>query len=328
MSKYSNRGTMVRRGGKGDYGNLPPLQNVVGMIDRLVVAQPGKSNPDKDYAEIYLVHSVPELGLVAEFDENGAPLTKIKVMMPPPREGGEGRRDILGLTQKKAGGPAMGQGSLVVFEKAYFDRKENVLKARFSKGGPTAADQEAGLKNLYSNIFVCVLPERQIKQQDGTTFPRQEVMIADQLGSTLVSGDEELRAAIESVVAQTTIGTAGFQLHCRQLADEALSDQEKAAFAADPETRQSGFFTAKPKLVGEGEDRQLAMPPSKLQQFIAGVRQIFERHAMMGETPALLTSPAIRPYVRTIIERFRPSTMVLSQNEIHARAKIKTLGQL
>lgn len=81
-------------------------------------------------------------------------------------------------------------------------------------------------------------------------------------------------------------------------------------------------------LAGEGDDRQLAMPPSKLQQFIAAVRQIFERHAMMGETPALLTSPAIRPYVRTIIERFRPSTMVLSQNEIHPRAKIKTLGQL
>ncbi len=81
-------------------------------------------------------------------------------------------------------------------------------------------------------------------------------------------------------------------------------------------------------LAGDGEDRQLAMAPTKLQQFISAVRQIFERHAMLGETPALLTSPQLRPYVRTIIERFRPSTMVLSQNEIHARAKIKTLGQL
>jgi flagellar biosynthesis protein FlhA len=81
-------------------------------------------------------------------------------------------------------------------------------------------------------------------------------------------------------------------------------------------------------LAGDGEERQLAMAPSRLQQFIAAVRQTFERHAMLGETPALLTSPAIRPYVRTIIERFRPSTLVLSQNEIHARAKIKTLGQL
>jgi flagellar biosynthesis protein FlhA len=49
---------------------------------------------------------------------------------------------------------------------------------------------------------------------------------------------------------------------------------------------------------------------------------------MMGETPALLTSPALRPYVRSIVERFRPSTVVMSQNEIHPRVKIKTLGQV
>ena len=44
--------------------------------------------------------------------------------------------------------------------------------------------------------------------------------------------------------------------------------------------------------------------------------------------PVLLTSPAVRPYVRSIVERFRPQTVVLSQNEIHARAKIRTLGQV
>jgi flagellar biosynthesis protein FlhA len=58
------------------------------------------------------------------------------------------------------------------------------------------------------------------------------------------------------------------------------------------------------------------------------VRQTFERQAMLGETPVLLTSPRIRPYVRSIVERFRPSTTVMSQNEIHPKAKIKTLGQI
>ena len=42
----------------------------------------------------------------------------------------------------------------------------------------------------------------------------------------------------------------------------------------------------------------------------------------------MLTSPSIRPYVRSIIERFRPQTVVLSQNEIHPKARIKTVGQL
>ncbi|MGF1630229.1 MAG: flagellar biosynthesis protein FlhA [Kiloniellaceae bacterium] len=81
-------------------------------------------------------------------------------------------------------------------------------------------------------------------------------------------------------------------------------------------------------IVGEGEDRQLSMAPTRLQEFIGSVRQTFERHAMLGESPVLLTSPAVRPFVRSIIERFRPSTVVLSQNEIHAKSKIKTLGQI
>jgi len=48
----------------------------------------------------------------------------------------------------------------------------------------------------------------------------------------------------------------------------------------------------------------------------------------MGETPVLLTSPTIRPFVRSIVERFRPMTTVMSQNEVFAKASIKTLGQV
>ncbi len=81
-------------------------------------------------------------------------------------------------------------------------------------------------------------------------------------------------------------------------------------------------------LVGDGEERHLAMAPSRLQEFITSVRQSFERFAMMGTNPVLLTSPGLRAYVRSIIERFRPATTVMSQNEIHPKAKIKTLGQI
>jgi flagellar biosynthesis protein FlhA len=81
-------------------------------------------------------------------------------------------------------------------------------------------------------------------------------------------------------------------------------------------------------IVGQGDDKQLSMAPSRLQEFISSVRQVFERLAMSGDTPVLLTSPAVRPYVRSIIERFRPMTVVMSQNEIHPKAKIKTLAQI
>jgi len=81
-------------------------------------------------------------------------------------------------------------------------------------------------------------------------------------------------------------------------------------------------------LIGEGDDKRLAMPPSKLQQFINAVRQAYDKYAALGESPVLLTSAGIRPFVRSIMERFRPSTVVVSQNEIYAKARIKTLGQI
>ncbi|WEK59481.1 MAG: flagellar biosynthesis protein FlhA [Candidatus Brevundimonas phytovorans] len=79
-------------------------------------------------------------------------------------------------------------------------------------------------------------------------------------------------------------------------------------------------------LIGPGEDKQLAMAPSRLQDFIRGVRDTFERAAMSGENPVLLTGPQVRPYVRSIIERFRGQTVVMSQNEVHPKARLRTVG--
>ncbi|MEZ5691347.1 MAG: flagellar biosynthesis protein FlhA [Rickettsiales bacterium] len=81
-------------------------------------------------------------------------------------------------------------------------------------------------------------------------------------------------------------------------------------------------------LSGSDENRSLSMAPSRIQEFINLVRTTFDKCAMQGENPVLLTSPPIRPYVRSIVERFRPSTVVMSQDEIYAKSKIKTLGQL
>lgn len=47
-----------------------------------------------------------------------------------------------------------------------------------------------------------------------------------------------------------------------------------------------------------------------------------------GDVPVLLTSPQARPYVRSLAERFRPQTVVISQNEIHPSARLKTVGQI
>jgi flagellar biosynthesis protein FlhA len=81
-------------------------------------------------------------------------------------------------------------------------------------------------------------------------------------------------------------------------------------------------------IVGQGDDRSLAMQPSKLTEFINLVREKFEQAARDGEAPVLVTSPNIRPFARGIVERFRAQTSVLAQSEIHPRARLKTIASI
>ncbi len=111
----------------------------------------------------------------------------------------------------------------------------------------------------------------------------------------------------------------------RQISDANTSDQGYIPMVTlSPEWEQ--IFTE--SLVGSGDDHHLSLPPSRLHEFISALRTSFERQAAMGESPVLLTSPAIRPYVRSIVDRFRSMTVVMSQNEVHPKARIKTVGQI
>ncbi|HWK47033.1 MAG TPA: flagellar biosynthesis protein FlhA [Stellaceae bacterium] len=110
----------------------------------------------------------------------------------------------------------------------------------------------------------------------------------------------------------------------RQICDANTSNGAIPLLALSP-TWEQAFAEA---IVGNGDDRQLAMQPSRLQDFIGIVRRTFENYAMQGEAPILMTSAAVRPYVRSIVERFRPETVVMSQNEVHPKARLRTFGQL
>ncbi len=79
-------------------------------------------------------------------------------------------------------------------------------------------------------------------------------------------------------------------------------------------------------LVGQGPERQFALDPSKLQDFVRDLRRAFEDAGRAGDAPVLLTSGPIRPYVRSLVERFRPQTTVMSQNEIHPKARLRSAG--
>lgn len=134
--------------------------------------------------------------------------------------------------------------------------------------------------------------------------------IAEATGFTqnLISITEHVRTRLARQLCATNTNHEGF------LVLVSLSPEWEQAFAES--------------LLGQGEDKQLAMAPSKLQEFINAVRVVYDQQAQRGETPVMLTSPGVRPYVRSIIERVRPQTVVLSQNEVYAKAKIRTLGQI
>lgn len=81
-------------------------------------------------------------------------------------------------------------------------------------------------------------------------------------------------------------------------------------------------------LTGEGEIRQLAMAPSTMHEFVLALKARYEAAAKTGLQPVLVTSAAIRPQIRMVVERFRPQTVVLSQSEIHTGVRLNSLPML
>lgn len=142
----------------------------------------------------------------------------------------------------------------------------------------------------------------------------------------------DLPTILEAVseVAQSTKNTVAITEHvrmrmARQICHANAGDNGYIPVATLAPKWEQAFSES---LIGGGDDRQLAMAPSMLQDFISAVRKAYDGFALKGEIPVILTSPQIRPFVRTVIERFRGSTVVMSQNEIYPKAKIKTIGQV
>jgi flagellar biosynthesis protein FlhA len=79
-------------------------------------------------------------------------------------------------------------------------------------------------------------------------------------------------------------------------------------------------------IVPQGDERQLAIAPSKLREFVQSLKTAFE--AAAGEHPVVICSSLIRPHVRMIIARSQPATVVLAQQEIHAQSRLRALGSI
>jgi len=178
------------------------------------------------------------------------------------------------------------------------DRESQKLVADVVPGSITVGGLQRVLQNLLGErVSIRDLPTILEGVQEACGYTRNVTMIT-----------EHVRARLARQISDSNTGENGY------IPIVTLSPQWEQAFSES--------------LVGDGDDRQLSMAPSKLKEFITAVRGVFDRQAVMGEAPVLLTSPGVRPFVRSIVERFRASTIVMSQNEVHPKAKIKTLGQV
>ena len=79
-------------------------------------------------------------------------------------------------------------------------------------------------------------------------------------------------------------------------------------------------------IVPQGEERQLAIAPSRLREFVQNLKTALE--AAASENPVVVCSAAIRPHVRLVVERSQPATVVLAQQEIHPKSRIRALGSI
>ena len=77
--------------------------------------------------------------------------------------------------------------------------------------------------------------------------------------------------------------------------------------------------------IQNGEENFI-MSPQRVQEFVLAARREIQTFSASDEWPALLVAPAVRPYVRSVLERVSPTTPVLSHNQVHRKALLRTVA--
>lgn len=70
----------------------------------------------------------------------------------------------------------------------------------------------------------------------------------------------------------------------------------------------------------------ISLEPAKAQRILTQINKALERFTSMNYQPIVLCSPGIRPHLKKLTERFLPTLVVLSHNEIDKRYRLKSLG--
>ncbi|MFC0558588.1 flagellar biosynthesis protein FlhA [Halalkalibacter alkalisediminis] len=70
----------------------------------------------------------------------------------------------------------------------------------------------------------------------------------------------------------------------------------------------------------------ISMDPNDSQRILESAASETDRLSQMGQVPVILCSPAVRMYVRQLLERYLPHVPILSYNELEADVEVQSVG--
>jgi len=105
-----------------------------------------------------------------------------------------------------------------------------------------------------------------------------------------------------------------------------LVEQDKALHVLSIDPEFDDFLTQNLRTTEQGE--YLALDPQLAKDFIQAIDQNLGMFASLRREPVLLTSTAIRPHIRKILERFIRRLHVISYNEVPPEVKLQVIGQI
>ncbi|WP_430736737.1 flagellar biosynthesis protein FlhA [Roseicyclus salinarum] len=163
----------------------------------------------------------------------------------------------------------------------------------------------------------------------------QPVILLQQVLQTLLSERVSIRnlpSIVEATAeaARRTTDVAQVTNHVRQRLSnqicKALSDAQGfvSVIALGPSWERE--FSEAVRM--NGDERTLVMSPQRVQEFVLEARQEIQRFAQKDEWPAIMVSPEVRSFVRSMLERVSPATQVVSHGEIHRKATLKTVARI
>ncbi|NBJ68387.1 MULTISPECIES: flagellar biosynthesis protein FlhA [Clostridia] len=113
---------------------------------------------------------------------------------------------------------------------------------------------------------------------------------------------------------------------------QALSNQITKQYTEDGQSLKVVTLSAKAEKTIADSIQQtehgsfLSMVPEQQQQLLEHMKEEVEKLTLQEETAILLCSPAVRMYVKQLIERFFPHVVVLSYNELEPDVQVQSVG--